>query len=171
MRQLSERLGGALNQAQRRRINTVLVPAMARAEQSVRFGLPADQVGWVAAQAEATITRLRDGGYDVVGDLDELRVSAEPGMRRPDETTDAEMLEAALNALTQLTKQHARVWWERRRDSITGQSPVLSGDLASRGRRLSFYIQAKAAGLADRNKVAAKALDKVVRVRDRGVSG
>ena len=121
MRQLNERLGDALNQAQRRRINAVLVPALARAESSVRFGLPADQFGWVAEHAKVTIKQVRDGGYDIVGDLDELRVAAERDMRRPDDASDAEMLDAALEGLALLTEQHARLWWQHRRDSIEAQ--------------------------------------------------
>jgi hypothetical protein len=168
IRRLNHRLGDALNQAQRDRvINSDLVPALARGEHAVRFGLPEEQIGWVTEHAEATIKLLRDGGYDIVGDLDELRVAPEPGMRRPDETTDAELLDAALDGLALLTEQHARVWWQRRRQKIEAQTPRRSGDLAGRGRRASFYLQAKAAGLADRNKLAAKALDKVVRTRDR----
>ncbi len=61
---------------------------------------------------------LREGGYDVVGDLDDLLPQAGPeGGRRPDEVSDAELADAALVALTAVTEQYARYWWQvRRRD-------------------------------------------------------
>ena len=46
-------------------------------------------------RGERAVALLRDGDFDVQGDLDSLRPSYPSGLRHPSEVTDSEMLESA----------------------------------------------------------------------------
>src|SRR3954447_21256079 len=62
--------------------------------------LPSDaRVAELSARADAAIEAVRARGYDVVGDLDRLRVGAVPGLRHPEDVTEPELLDAALDAI------------------------------------------------------------------------
>jgi hypothetical protein len=67
-------------------------------------GLTADQLAWVTDYAEGAIERLRESGVRIVGDLDDLRPGdlayyegADPSL-----TTDAELVDAALDTIVAL---------------------------------------------------------------------
>ena len=65
-----------------------------------RFTLPADELGWLSTRAEKIVEGLRRGGYPVVGDLDELLPPAAPDPgRHPSDASDAEVLDAAVDAV------------------------------------------------------------------------
>ena len=73
-------------------------------------GWPSGPTGWIEA--------IKGRGYDVVGDLDDLVPSAERTMRRPDEVSEAELLEASLDALAMSSEEYAGRWWARRRKQL-----------------------------------------------------
>jgi hypothetical protein len=56
----------------------------------------------VRQRSLGSIEQVRDAGWDVVGDLDDLVGSAEPRGRRPDGVTDAELLEVATEVIGRL---------------------------------------------------------------------
>jgi hypothetical protein len=56
-----------------RQVKVALATRLAARDGSARLTLPADHRGWASDRAEQVISGLRKGGYDVVGDLDELR--------------------------------------------------------------------------------------------------
>jgi hypothetical protein len=58
-----------------------------------------ERVAELAARADAAVDAVRARGYDVVGDLDRLRVGAVPGLRHPEDVTEPELLDAALDAI------------------------------------------------------------------------
>ncbi len=166
LRRVNERLGGRLNQREHdRAIKNTLVPMLAARTEPVRFTLPEEEVGWVSVKADAMIAAVAEHGYPVAGDLEELRVSFKPGGRRPDDASQDELLTASLDALALLTEKHARSWWARRKDVI--ESEPGKAHFGSKARGFVFRGQRKAAELADRSPVAARAVAGVLRARDR----
>lgn len=166
IRRVNDRLGGRLNQREHdKAIKNTLVPLLARRTEPVRFSLPEEDVGWAAARADDMITALRQRGYPVRGDLDELRVSHREGSRRPDDPSDAELVDASLDALALLAELYATSWWVRRKEQI--EAAAGPPNLASKARGMVFRGQRQAAQLADRNPVAEKAVAAVLKARDR----
>ncbi len=166
IRRVNERLGGRLNQREHDKVmKLTVVPMLARTTEPVRFALPQDDQPWVEELAVHAITTLGQAGYDVVGDLEDLRPRFREGSRRPDDATDAELLESALDALALLSEEYAKKWWRGKRASVEGIDE--GGDVASKARGLVFRGQRRAAQLADNNRVAAKAMGLVLRRRER----
>jgi hypothetical protein len=75
-----------------------------------RLGLPPDVHPWATALAEAWIAEIRARGYDVIGDLDDLR-GAPPvqDYADPDHPDEALVAGAAVDALKAVLLDHARV--------------------------------------------------------------
>jgi len=68
-----------------------------------RLELPADREKWAREHAEQLIADLRGAGYDVIGELDELLPRpVGPTPAKPSDATPAEMLDAAVTAMTTL---------------------------------------------------------------------
>jgi hypothetical protein len=76
-----------------------ILPAVA---EMVRIALPEPDRPWVRARAEELVAALREPGYDVVGDLDELIPAPSTGRSRPAQATDSELLEVAVRLLANL---------------------------------------------------------------------
>lgn len=72
-----------------------------------RISLREQQVESVQARSERTVTALREAGYCVVGDLEELLGRPAPGTH-PDDVTDAEMLDRALPTAADLLAEVRR---------------------------------------------------------------
>ena len=72
-----------------------------------RMVLPAEQWPWIEQHSHRIVDQLRSGGYPVSGDLADL-IPTPPAdanrARRPDQTDDAEVLDAALDALAGLVQ-------------------------------------------------------------------
>ncbi len=162
IRRLNERLAGRLNRRQHGMlVKGTLAPMLAQRTDPIRFTLPSAEHEWVGQRAEEMINALAARGYPVVGDLNELRPQVREG-RRPDETTDEELLEASLDALALLSERFATAWWQRRRaDEPTDES------LATRTRGAVFRGRRRAAELAVKSPTAVKALSAVAKARDR----
>ncbi|ANH36572.1 hypothetical protein I601_0118 [Nocardioides dokdonensis FR1436] len=67
----------------------------------------------LVARGERASAMLRDGGFDVVGDLDLLAPGELSGRRHPDEVDDGEMLAAASVAIARLTSDVRSLTRER----------------------------------------------------------
>ena len=87
--------------------------ALADRPRSGRLVLPADREAWAKEQAEALIAGLAGSGYQVIGDLDELRprpVSAAScgwaGQQPPDQVLDAAVDAAAALVVNQYRREH-----------------------------------------------------------------
>ena len=166
IRRVNERLGGRLNQREHdRAIKNTLVPMLARRTEPVRFGLPEEDVEWASRRADEMIAAVRDRCYPVEGDLDELRVEHRSGSRRPDDPADAELLDASVDALALLAEEYATSWWVRRKATI--EADLGAPNIASKARGAVFRSQRRAAELADRSSLAARAVASVLRARDR----
>jgi len=114
--------------------------------------LPASFEPWCREQAEQTIAALRERGYHVVGDLDDLMPGAEAFAETPEQVEQADLLEAAEQAIAQLLldrmdatdQARARLLAKRQREIAAreqGSAPTGAAEsgkrrgLARRGRR------------------------------------
>jgi hypothetical protein len=166
IRRVNERLDGRLNQREHDKVmKMTVVPQLAKQSQRARFTLPDEQFSWATARADEWVAELGGRGYDVVGDLDELRPVRRPEGRSPEDATDQELLEAALDAMAALAEEFATTWWEGKKESVEGVQQA--ADTGSRTRRLVFRIQRKAADIADHNRVAAAVMAWVLKRRER----
>ncbi|WP_121257523.1 hypothetical protein [Nocardioides ferulae] len=77
---------------------------------SPRLALPAEVQAWVREREEAWVATLRERGYDVVGDLDDL-VGAAPTSpwTDPDHPSEKQVAAAAVDAIKALTVEAARL--------------------------------------------------------------
>jgi hypothetical protein len=156
IRRLNDRLG-ELNQRQYDRVMKLTVARLLAARgEPVRFSLPEEDYSWVRDRGDQMIKAIQARAYDVVGDIADLETKPTSG-RRPDDPTDAELLETALTALAGLSEKYATVWWARKEpDEDLGAASTAK---ASSGvRALVFRGQRAAAELADRNRVAGRAV-------------
>ena len=166
LRRVNERLGGRLNQrAYDSAVKKTIGQLLAGRAEPGRFGLPQQELPWVTQRAEQAIDAVRERGYRVVGDLDELRPQPRPDVRRPDDVSDAELLEASLDALAGLAEAYGTSWWARRQPAV--EDVQESGGLGSRARHLVYAGQRRATAWADRSAVAERALGLVMRSRER----
>ncbi|MBA3266554.1 MAG: hypothetical protein H0T14_09340 [Nocardioidaceae bacterium] len=166
IRRVNERLAGSLNQRQYDRVvKGTLVPLMARRIERALFSLSEADREWADDRAASTIAALKDRGYPIVGDLEELRPRWHKDSRRPDDLTTDELLDTSLEALALLAEAHATSWWVRKRPD--NDETDASESLGSKVRATVFRTQSKGADLADRNPVAAKALGAVLKSRQR----
>lgn len=69
------------------------------------FVLPERHVGWVRERSAALVDSLREGAYDVVGDLDDLLPADPRTGRTPDEASDDELLAAATTVVARWIEQ------------------------------------------------------------------
>jgi hypothetical protein len=83
---------------------------LSRRTRSPRLALPPDVHPWASALAESWITEIRARGYDVIGDLDDLR-GAPPvdDFADPDHPDEAIVSRAAVDALKAVLLDHARL--------------------------------------------------------------
>ncbi len=119
--------------------------------------LTEEELSWAQERAAATIAELRRRGYDVEGDLDDLRPrSHSPGVRPGGaEVDDTELLRATEEALTTtalaqgaLFKRHRRAVVRQRREV---PSPVER--LTSASRAAGFSLRLAALEGADRSRI------------------
>ena len=173
IRRLNERLDGRLNQRQydwvvKRTMETRMPPASS----ADRLLLPPEHHAWARREAERMVGFVREGGFHVVGDLDELVPEAADAGRVPGRASDSELLDSSLEALAVLAEQAGNAWWfKRRRDQprVPPSSPLVRAASAVRG--AAFRLRQRGADLADRNRVAAAAMGLYLRLTRIGRRG
>jgi hypothetical protein len=112
LRQLNRRLRGDLSLPQwfySARVKEILAQEIlaARPKTGARLALPRARAGWAREVAEKQIAGLRDGGYDIVGDLDELLPSAVEGPHAaPKDVTYKQLYDVSMDALANLLQQN-----------------------------------------------------------------
>lgn len=80
-----------------------------------RFTITAPQAEELVSRGKEAVARLEKAGYDVVGSLDELMPDAELlSSRTPDDATERELLDAALDAIVGLLEDAQRTRAPRR---------------------------------------------------------
>jgi hypothetical protein len=162
VRRLNLRLGHRLNQRQYGELARVLekAPAGRSAERGV---LPAEELEWVHARAEQDRATVRERGYHLVGDLDDL-LPAVPAGRRPDDAAGHELLDAALAALAAVGEQYARSAWARQQSRA--MPPSAGGSVLGRTRGALFRARRTVLTAADRGGPLGRLISAAYRARE-----
>ena len=156
VRRLNELLGGRLNQRQYDWVVKYALDLHMRPTGTARTALPDEHLPWARGQAARLVAAVRNGGYGVVGDLDDLAPRASAG-RAPDEATESELLEAAMEAAGHVRgARPGPVAARRRPDAVAAAAPATRATRALRS--VGFLMRRKGAELADRNEVASAAM-------------
>ncbi len=105
--------------------------------------LPSDaRVAELAARADEGIAEIERSSYDVIGDLERLRVTAPGGLRHPDDVSQDELFDAALDTIAVLMQEmrvvrrnntsmkKALAKAERRLEEATATDPAPASRLA-----------------------------------------
>ncbi|MFT3874500.1 MAG: hypothetical protein QM714_17945 [Nocardioides sp.] len=102
----------------------VLVP-----QRGERFGPRPEQAAALTARSEHAVEVIREAGYPVIGDLDDL-VSVQPRQTglSPDDVTDAEIVDVAARAIEQMIRDvkqltESRDRWRARARRAQGHTP------------------------------------------------
>jgi hypothetical protein len=170
-----------------RRLNGLLEPHLPPAQQRLvvsravaggRAGsgdrplvLPPEDLAWVRDRSAALVAELAARDYIVHGDLADLEPRVEEGARRPDDVTDAELLDSALASLAALGIAHGRLHRRYRRavaPSRPEHRPRAVELLRSEGRAGLFRVQRAALLAADAHPRLARLVRAVARLDDRG---
>jgi hypothetical protein len=123
IRRMNLRLGGRLNEpAYSRAVKGKLVRSLAARDDAGRLVLPAAHLAWARERSDEIVDALRERGYPVAGDLDDLRAVEEPAGRHPDEYTADELVEAAIDGLATMVDEYASSWWVRKKESIDAEA-------------------------------------------------
>lgn len=84
-----------------------------------KFWPSPDRVEQLRARSGKVVEAVKAGGYDVIGDVEDLRTPADlPQRRHPDTVTEGEMLEAATATIADMMHDVRRLTAER--DALTG---------------------------------------------------
>ncbi len=121
-----------------------------------RFGVSGEVADHLAEVADEKITQLQLSGYDVVGDLEELRPTPRKEMEQPhpDAVSDSELLTAATEAMAQMLqiirertmqRDAARAKMRRRQRSAGTAAPRQAPDDSK-----PAFLRGRARRLADR---------------------
>jgi hypothetical protein len=94
-----------------------------------RFRAGAEKQKQLVDRGERALEMLRDGGFDVRGDLESLRPSYPSGLRHPSEVTDAEMLESATIAIANMLRTVRSLTEER--DALRSRSSARRAAVAA----------------------------------------
>jgi hypothetical protein len=115
----------------------VLVP-----QKGERFGLRPAQAGQLRDLSAAAAEAVREGGFPVAGDLDDLVPSeTQPELPHPDDVTDAQMLDVAAQAIDQMIRDMRelsieRDEWRQEAQRLARPVPSIPRRVASRVRRV-----------------------------------
>ena len=163
LRRLNVGLGNRLNERQYTHVVAKgLRRTLQRRPHSARMRLPEEHRAWVTERATVMVEELRGRGYHVVGDLDDLIPgTGQANEIRPDEVQPEEVADAAIAALQASVEQHAQLWWRlRARESATNADDT--SRLSTLARTTAFKVKVSALHLADRNRLARRALARYV---------
>jgi hypothetical protein len=130
---------------------------------SPRLGLPPDVRAWAVDLSEAWIEVLSARGYDVRGDLDELRPDrTAPPFSDPDDPDRDDLADAAVEAVVTLLDEVARLQGTERRLSRDLEAAYVE---LERSRSLWFRAKRRLVLEADRHRALALALAVYRRLR------
>lgn len=132
VRRMNEGLRKMSAQAYDRTVRIVLAEQVLGG-QSARLTLPPDRFAWVEQRSRQLVDQLRDRGYDVVGDLEELIPRAQDHLPHvsPTALTDADLAQPAIRAATALVrhagKQQKQIKRLRARLGLGPQADLSTG--------------------------------------------
>jgi hypothetical protein len=124
-----------------RTVRRQVIDVLANRPSGTRLTVPADQLPWVREQAKRMVGELTEAGYDVVGDLSELTPDDVASAPDPDQVTDAEILDVALEATNAIVARYGAAVTEAQQRSRSVRQRIR--DLGERNpavqRVLGFY--------------------------------
>lgn len=169
LRRLNEGLAGKLNERQYlHMVNQAVKPVLRQRTTSTRIRLPESQRGWVTERSNEMIEMLKNGPYDIVGELGDLLPTDDVHAGGdPDQVADKDLAEAAIASLTATVEHYAAYWWRtKKRDQSSGAGR--RERVASAGRALGYQARVRALERADRNPLLARAARLYLRWTTRG---
>lgn len=171
VRRINERVnhGVLANEDYRQFVRELLVHrTLSSRTGSPRLRLPSDVRQWAAEVSDTWIGMLEERGYDVVGDLGELRPDPEGSgaddFVDPDHPDEQQVGEAAMQAVVTLLEEVARL--QATEHSLREDLHAATREL-DRARGLGFRIKRRLVHAADTNRVAAIGLAVYRRLRGR----
>jgi len=139
LRKVNEKVNDGVlpNERYRELVREVLAHrTLSRRTTSSRLRLPEDVHAWAAQRCEEWIADLASRGYDVVGDLEDLRPDppADGRFEDPDRTTPKAMMDPALESIVALLRRSAEMRDEiddlhRRVATLTHERDVARGEI------------------------------------------
>jgi hypothetical protein len=101
LRRINERVADSISRPTYDRWVQVFIArrVLERREGQRKFGLPPEDHDWLRTYSDKIIAFLKDRGYDVTGDLNELVPEQAASTVAPDAADDAQVLDAAVDAL------------------------------------------------------------------------
>ena len=165
LRRLNLSLGGRLNERQYRHTVNLLKPVLRSNASVAPITVPEAERSWAEEASRDLVEFLKNGSYDVVGELDDLLPDTAPGAGDgPSEVTAGELADAAIAALTATAEYHATYWEKMRRREQPSEAPAATR-LTSAARALVFQAKVRALEAADRNRLLARAAKLYLRRR------
>jgi hypothetical protein len=155
VRRLNVDLAGSLNHRQYLQlVDRPLRTGLAGREGSRPLRLPSRELPWVRQRSEALLSTLREAGYPVAGDLDDLTPRAAPaGERALDDVTEAELLEGTRAALDAVSREYASLWRRYRYDMLHQAGDASLAQRAGSGARAAaFRLRLAALAASDRSR-------------------
>jgi hypothetical protein len=138
---------------------------LSRGVDSPRLGLPPEAHAWAQSLSRDWVVELRDRGYDVVGDLDDL-LGAGPGtFADPDTAAAEDLLPPALDAISALLVEGARLRGEEER--LHGELREAHAELARARETTSYRARRKVVRTLEDSAAGRGALDLYRRARGR----
>jgi hypothetical protein len=138
---------------------------LSQRRRSARLGLPDDVRAWAVELSEAWIDELGEQGYDVAGDLEDLRpdpLGTEALFVDPDHPDEDAVADAALDSIVTLLSEVATLQGSERR---LGQELAETRAELDRARGLWFRVRRRLVRAADENVLAAAGLAAYRRLR------
>ena len=132
---------------------------------SPRLALPLDTYAWASDLSRRWVSELALRGYDVVGDLDDLLAPGPAPYVDPDTCEEAEVADAALEALALMTGEAARLLEVEER--LHADIADLMGQLDRFHGTRAYRAKQKLVGLAGSNPLARAGLFTYRRLRGR----
>ena len=132
---------------------------------SPRLALPEDTYAWASDLSRHWVSELALRGYDVIGDLDDLLAPAPAPYVDPDTCDEAEVADAALEALALMTNEAARLLEVEER--LHADIADLMGQLDRFHGTRTYRAKEKLVGLSGTNPVARAGLFAYRRLRGR----
>ncbi|MFC6285421.1 hypothetical protein ACFP3Q_05755 [Nocardioides sp. GCM10027113] len=132
---------------------------------SARLTLPPDDLPWVQELTDSWLATLRERGYHVVGDLDELVGTPPSEYADPDRPDEHQVADAALDAMKALLLENARL--VRAEADLAHRLAETEAALARSYLRPSYRFREKTVRLLQRSLPGRAALGAYRRVRGR----
>ena len=157
LRRLNVTLGSQLNERQyARAVVKAVIPALEARPRSDRVTIPADHQAWVEKMSVELVDHLRQGPYDLAGDVADLTPTlGEPSAAQAApasvaEVDDSALTDPLLDALAAVCTTYANRWWNNRAEETeSGDSSVRMGSAA---RAAAYKAKARVLDRAEHNR-------------------